>query len=208
VITVAALYVDPLGPYPSLRRVECWDEGRDARRYRGPHPVVAHPPCQRWGNFARVNYARYGGAHNRPGNDGGCFRKALAAVRQFGGVLEHPAGSHAWKKHGLPAPAPKGGWQLGEIGRTAQFVEWVCEVWQSAYDHLARKKTWIVLYSETMPHELRWARREGTHQIGWFDRKKPVLGKRAAAMTPLPFARELVRLARRARLDTGERKAA
>lgn len=206
-ITVAALYVDPKGPYPGLRRVECWDEGRDARRYRGPHPVVAHPPCQRWGNLARVNFERYGGAHNRPGNDGGCFRKALVAVRQFGGVLEHPAGSHAWAAHGLLPPAPGGGWQLARLTEGCPLVEWVCEVWQSAYEHPARKKTWLVLCSATEPFELRWAQREGTHQIGWFDRNKPVLGKRAAALTPLPFARTLVRLARRARPDV-ERKAA
>lgn len=205
-ITVAALYVDPKGPYPGLRRVECWDAGRDARRYYGPHPVVAHPPCQRWGNLARVNYGRYGGAHNRPGNDGGCFRKALEAVRQYGGVLEHPAGSHAWDVYQLYQPLERG-WRCCRKLVGTPFWEWVCEVWQSAYEHPARKKTLILYVGKSEPFELRWAQREGTHQIGWFDRNKPVLGKRAAALTPLPFARELVRLARRAR-RVDERKTA
>src|SRR5208282_2605434 len=82
--TVAALYVDPLGPYPLLFDVDWYDEKRDARGYDGPHPVVAHPPCGPWGQL-----------HHR------CKRDqdkefgplAVAAVRRHGGVLEHPAGS-------------------------------------------------------------------------------------------------------------------
>ena len=43
---IAALYVETGGAYFGLEGVDPWDE---ARRYAGPHPVVAHPPCQRWG---------------------------------------------------------------------------------------------------------------------------------------------------------------
>ena len=45
--TVAALYVEPKGCYVGVLGVEPWDEARDARKYSGPHPVVAHPTCQR-----------------------------------------------------------------------------------------------------------------------------------------------------------------
>lgn len=45
--TVAALFVETGGGYFGLPDVEAWDEPRDARMYAGPHPVVAHPPCQR-----------------------------------------------------------------------------------------------------------------------------------------------------------------
>lgn len=48
---IAALYVLPDGPYAGLEGVEVWDEARDARTYAGPWPVVAHPPCQRWGRY-------------------------------------------------------------------------------------------------------------------------------------------------------------
>ena len=102
--TVAALYVDRLGPYPKMPGVEVWDEARDARLYAGPWPVVAHPPCQLWGPFAAINFKRWGGEHNRPGNDGGCFEAALNAVRKWGGVLEHPAFSKAWSGYGLARP--------------------------------------------------------------------------------------------------------
>jgi len=42
---------------------------------------------------------------------------------------------------------------------------------------------------------LRWERPAGTHQIGWFDRKKPTLSKKESKLTPTAFAEELIRLA-------------
>src|SRR6185369_9346974 len=105
---IAALYVETDGAYFSVPNVDPWDKHRDARKYAGPFPVVAHPPCQLWGAMANVNYARWGGDHNRPGNDGGCFAAALHAVRRFGGVLEHPAKTRAFAAHGLPKPSGNG----------------------------------------------------------------------------------------------------
>ncbi|ABD27196.1 hypothetical protein Saro_2760 [Novosphingobium aromaticivorans DSM 12444] len=98
---MSALFVQEDGCYAGLPHVDCWPKARDARKYRGPFPIVAHPPCQLWGAMAAVNYARWGGEHNRPGNDGGCFAFALEAVNFFGGVLEHPAKSRAWAEFGL-----------------------------------------------------------------------------------------------------------
>ena len=46
---VAALFVETDGCYFGLPDVEPWDQPLDARFYPGPFPVVAHPPCQRWG---------------------------------------------------------------------------------------------------------------------------------------------------------------
>ena len=185
---VAVLFVDPTGPYRLLVS-DYWDAKRDARLYDGPRPVVAHPPCQLWVNFAALNYQRYGGGHNRPGNDGGCFASALASVRRWGGVLEHPAGSNAWPAHGLTAPGDTG-W------KRVALSEWVCEVWQSVYGHPARKRTWLFYCGLTPPAEARWDRAPGTHQVGWFDRNKPTLSKKEASSTPPEFARYLIELAR------------
>lgn len=173
--------------------LDCYDEARDARTYTGNAPVVAHPPCQLWGKMANVNYARWGGEHNKPGNDDGCFRFALDIVNRFGGVLEHPAETYAWPAHGLARPA-RTGWTRSGQG-------WVCEVWQSAYGHRANKRTWLYCAETDAPTEPRWERITGTHQIGFHDqrgkaRNKPTLGKREANATPPEFAAYLIELAR------------
>lgn len=188
---IAALFVAKGGAYFGDPEIDPWDEARDARLYPGPHSVVAHPPCHLWVNFAALNFKRYGGEHNRPGNDGGMFAAALAALRRWGGVLEHPASSNAWPAHGLRAPLRERffrGWT-----RVAPD-EYTCEVWQSAYGHKARKRTWLY-YVGDPPPELLWQRMPGSHQVGWFDRIKPTLSKREASATPVAFRDTLVALA-------------
>lgn len=48
---IAALFVERDGAYYGIGGVDPWDQERDARLYVGPHPVVAHPPCERWGRY-------------------------------------------------------------------------------------------------------------------------------------------------------------
>ncbi len=139
---IAALFVAKNGAYWNLPGVDPWDEARDARKYAGPWPVVAHPPCNVWCRLAHLNFARYGGEHNRPGNDGGCFAAALNSVRAFGGVLEHPAYSDAWPAFGLRSPGSSGEW-LRDYGWSGGFV---CHVEQGHYGHRARKATWLFAY--------------------------------------------------------------
>ena len=191
--TVAALYVDPRGPYPQMPGVECWDEQRDARLYAGPHPVVAHPPCGRWCRLAGLVQKRYG---YRKGEDGGCFSAALSAVRVYGGVLEHPAWSDAWPAHGLQRP-PARGWQRSLSG------EWVCEVWQSAWGHRANKATWLMLVGSSPP-ETDWSKpRMNAVVSGARNRCGRPLSERVwpneAKRTPPAFAEFLVELARKCR---------
>lgn len=146
---IAALYVDPTGCYANLDGVDVWDEARDARTYPGPWPVVAHPPCQRWGRF-------WHGSPRKPhqfklGDDKGCFASALGAVRRWGGVLEHPADSHAWRAFGLQRPQRGGGWV-----RADDCGGWTCYVEQGHYGHAARKRTWLYACSTDLP-ELEWS---------------------------------------------------
>jgi hypothetical protein len=174
---------------------DCYDAERNALTYSGNSPVVAHPPCQLWGKMAKINHLRWGGEHNRPGNDGGCFRFALDTVNQCGGVLEHPAETYAWVSHGLPYPG---------IGWTRWRQGWVCEVWQSAYGHRAQKRTWLYYCGSDKPEAIRWDRLPGTHQVGFHDqrgkaRNKPTLSKREANATPAAFAIELLTLAKKAK---------
>lgn len=134
-MTVAALYVHTGGIYFGLPNVDPWDEYRDARQYRGPHPVVAHPPCERWSKLACVAEARWG---ITAGQDDGCFEAALRAVRRWGGVLEHPEASKAFKVYGLGKPDFQGGWTRALDGRG-----YLCRVEQGHFGHPAAKPTWL-----------------------------------------------------------------
>jgi hypothetical protein len=149
---IAALFVDPNGTYAQLHNVDIWDEARDARLYRGPHRVVAHPPCQRWGKFWHGSTAK---PHQfRLGEDGGCFAAALTAVRNYGGVLEHPAHSKAWAYFGLDFPRLAGGWSVAD-----SFGGMSCHVEQGHYGHMSRKATWLYAVGVPLP-SLRWGESE------------------------------------------------
>lgn len=149
--SVAALYVDPRGCYANLPGVEAWGEDRDARTYGGPWPVVAHPPCQRWGKFAT-------GAPNKPrqyqvGDDAGCFAAALKVLYRFGGVIEHPAHSKAWVAFHLNRPPADGGWVVADEGCGAL---WTCQVDQGHYGHFSRKPTWLLAHDSCRLPQLIW----------------------------------------------------
>lgn len=200
---IAALYVLPGGPYFGLPGVDPWDESRDARLYAGPFPVVAHPPCARWGRYwsggpsARIR--------RRLGDDGGCFAAALAAVRRWGGILEHPEASRAWDAHGLRRPPREGGWIAADL-----YGGWTCCVEQGHYGHAARKATWLFAHECQLP-ELRWGSSgqrvrldDGYHSAA--ERRRAVrtgacqrLSQRQRALTPTPFRDVLLSIARTAR---------
>jgi hypothetical protein len=200
VAVIAALYVETGGCYFGLPGVDPWDKARDARLYAGPHPVVAHPPCERWGRF-------WHGSPRKPhqfslGDDGGCFAAALAAVRQWGGVLEHPADSRAWEAFSLNAPPRSGGWIAADWQGG-----WTCHVEQGWYGHPARKATWLYACKTDLP-SLLWGRApgdfvrldEGYHSAE--ERRRAIrtgacqrLSKRQRAATPLPFRDLLLSIA-------------
>ncbi len=189
---IAALFVQKDGCYQGLQNIDPWDFERDAKKYDKNYPVIAHPPCQLWGKFAKINYKRWGGEHNKPGNDDGCFAAALNFVNEYGGVLEHPAGSYAWKTYGLLPPC-KFGWKKCGPG-------YCCQVRQSAYGHRADKATWLYYVGKKRPFELIWDRPKGTHQIGFQDQRgksknKPTLYKKESNATPLEFRDMLIKLA-------------
>lgn len=151
---IAALFVSANGHYVGLDGVDPWDEARDARTYAGPFPVVAHPPCQRWGKFhaGQPLAIKLTGVRKKKGDDNGCFAAALASVRRWGGVLEHPCDSHAWPHFGLTKPPRTGGWVPAD-----NQGGWTCCVEQRGYGHYARKPTWLYVHGCARP-ELKWGK--------------------------------------------------
>ena len=207
---VSALYVRKDGPYPELLS-DWWDEDRNAMGYRGPNPVIAHPPCKRWGRFWHTDGSK------SPGNDGGLFAAALYALRRFGGVLEHPEGSKAWDRFGLPGPS-LGSWVRGLGPRT-----WATTVAQSTYGHRAKKLTWLLFVGDSPPPPIDWTVAPATaylSQPGRGSKGKPRkrcvcqrcrdhfggdwigrpaferMSARENELTPRPFAELLISLAR------------
>jgi len=196
---VAALFVEKNGIYAGKKHVDLWTLTRDARKYAGPSPVVAHPPCASWCMLANLRESMYG---LKAGEDGGCFASALAAVRKYGGVLEHPAFSKAFAAHGLVAPK-RGGWYRADF-----LGGWACEVDQSRYGHAARKRTWLYAFRTNLP-SLDW--REGastkvfTAATAQKNKKRRhdaendarrFLSKNEMKATPAAFAVELLKIAR------------
>lgn len=198
---IAALFVDGAGIYASRDDVEPWDVSRDARLYRGPWPVVAHPPCGRWCRMAHLVERVHG---HRVGDDGGTFESALRSVLEYGGVLEHPAWSLAWESFGLVAPEQRG-WQRALDGY------WVATVDQAAYGHRARKSTWLLAASRRpgwVPPPMRWTKAAGSAWVGWghgsakhrgISAGRERVSKRAASATPPEFAAALIAIAQSTR---------
>jgi hypothetical protein len=175
---IAALYVHPRGPYIGLDDVDPWTQERDARLYAGPWPVVAHPPCERWGRYcgggpsARVRRIK--------GDDGGCFAAALASVRRWGGVLEHPEASAAWEAFGLRTPPRAGGWVSADWEGG-----WTCCVDQGHYGHLAQKATWLYAVGVDLPL-LTWGKSpRGVRLDEGFQSSAERQGRRARGVAPV-----------------------
>jgi len=183
---IAALYVQLRSIYYQFQDIDidCWDELRDARQYCGPDPVIAHPPCNLWSK-ARSGF-------HPPeiwGKDQGCFEHALNCTLRFGGVLEHPAYTHAWKHFKLQRPEVYG-WTQAMAGY------WVGQVDQGAYGHKARKTTWLLYHGRNSPPALKLCNPETV-----FPELSNVCKRGQKSATPPEFARLLIQLARNANVS-------
>lgn len=174
--------------YKELAGCDVWDIDRDARTFDGPGPVVAHPPCRAWGRLRAF-------ANPRP-DERNLGRLAVALVREFSGVLEHPAGSTLWASQQLPLP-----------GRRDQFGGWTLQAPQKWWGHKAEKETWFYIIGcdpcdiPALPIILG----EASHVIQSRKRHdhRPHVTKAEREGTPPELAKWLVELARRCRPSIG-----
>jgi hypothetical protein len=183
--TVAALFVRADSVYHGMPGVDAYDMERDARTYDGPHPVVAHPPCRAWGRLRTF-------AKPRP-DERNLARLAVALVREFGGVLEHPVGSLLWDAQGLPPPQASCRDAWG--GHTLP-------VHQHWWGHRAEKATLLYIVGvepRDLP-EMPMRIDEPTHVVQSRKREdyRPHITKAEREHTPPEMAAWLVEVARRA----------
>lgn len=170
---VAVLFAMRNSIYNDFPSAEVYDDELDAFNYEGPHRVICHPPCARWGKYATTR-------GNTIGDDDGAFGFCLNSLRYWGGVIEHPAYSKAWEHFGLPRPNPRGGWTEDGIGG------FTCHVEQGHYGHPAPKATWLYIFG-VRPIELKWGYSEAEGRITKMNRTM-------REHTPLLFAQLLVNM--------------
>lgn len=179
---VAVLFARADSIYKTLPGVDVWDRERDARRWPGGCPIVAHPPCRTWGRmraFARGDLAEHALA-----------LLAVELVQHHGGVLEHPAESKLWPHCGLPFP-----------GRAPDaFGGWCAQVQQCDFGHRAQKLTWLYVvgcHPDDLPAMPLVADPVGLIRPKQHRAHVPIVTKRERDATPAPFATWLVETARR-----------
>ena len=99
---VAILYARSDSIYKTMPGCDVYDATRDARKFPGGMPVVAHPPCRAWGALSHM-------AKPRP-DEKDLARHAVKVIRENGGVLEHPFASKLWPDQNLPAIGKRDAW--------------------------------------------------------------------------------------------------
>ena len=182
---VAVLFARQDSCYKTLPGTDVYDMERDARTWAGGSPLVAHPPCRAWASL------RFHAKPREGEKDLAHF--AVAQIRQWGGVLEHPLRSTLWPVAGLPEPGQRDAWG-----------GWTLIVHQNWFGHRAQKATRLYIVGcepsdiPLMPMTLG----EATHTVGlWSGRNRvtcrPSIAKHEYESTPPELAVWLVELARR-----------
>lgn len=173
---VAVLFARADSCYKRLPGCDVWDADRDARRWPGGAPVVAHPPCRAWGRLRQFAKPRE--------DEKDLARLAVDLVRQWGGVLEHPASSSLWPDRGLPRPGR---------GRDS-WGGWTLAAPQSWWGHRAEKASWFYIVG-VGPRDLPAI----PFELGGGVQLLENLGKAAREHTPPDLAAWLVQVARLAK---------
>ncbi len=149
--------------------LDIYDINRNAKTYRGSKPVIAHPPCAPWGNYAwNSKQSKSTAIH------------AFKVVTNNGGLLEHPSHSKLWDMFSVPKPGEPA------IRINGRWL-WSVSVCQGAYGHISHKPTWIMVCSKetfnTEVNELDFSKAYG---------KINSMRKEARKSTPKRFALFLI----------------
>lgn len=180
---VAVLFARRDSIYKTLEGVDVWDIDRDARTWPGGCPVVTHPPCRSWGRLR--HFAKpFPGEHE-------LSLWAVEQVRQWGGVLEHPASSRLWPVAELP-----------KQGQRDQFGGWTLMIPQFWFGHRAEKRTLLYIVGCDPPQLplIPFLLGEPSHVVQSRKRigHRPHISKAEREETPLALAQWLIEVAREA----------
>lgn len=185
--TVSVLFARKDSIYKTLPDLDVWDAERDALKWPGGTPVIAHPPCRAWGGLR----------HMAKPLDG---EKELAIwsikqIRKFGGVLEHPKRSQLWPELNLPLGTKSDRW--GGFSLLVNQLQW---------GHRAEKATLLYVCGcnrkdlPPIPLTLEYAQYTVSTSGRRADGKRKAgreISKSEHEATPIAFAKWLVELARK-----------
>ena len=123
-LMIPVLFTQKNSNYNKIQIIDCYDEKRDALSFNARIPLIAHPPCRK--------FSKLRGLSTAPTKEKQLAFFALAQVRMFGGILEHPRSSTLWKE---------GNFNLdGSVDSYGGFLRSVDLSW---FGFPARKKTML-----------------------------------------------------------------
>lgn len=178
---INALFVETNGVYFKHKNIIPWDIELNAFNCKNGAPAIAHPPCKRWGRYWSGGPSVK--VKKNLGDDENCFAFSLWYVRTFGGIIEHPEASYAWKWFGINKPPKSGGWIKAD-----DFGGQTCCVEQGHYGHKARKATWLYI-NKVKPIELIWGKAHGKMKIEDSPRSKEAAKAMRANKDRIPIKR-------------------
>lgn len=117
---------------------------------------------------------------------------SVEQVRQWGGVLEHPAASTLWPTVGLPI--------LGERDKFGGWTQWISQWW---FGHKADKASWLYIVGvepsqlPPIPYAIGEPLFVVNSSLRKADGKRPEISKAEREHTPLALAEWLCEVARR-----------
>lgn len=177
-MNVAVLCAAKNSVYKSFE-VDVYDIERDCRTFDYSKPIVAHPPCRSWSAYCRHQ------AKPLPGEkELGPF--CVEALKQCGGVLEHPAHSLLFDACNVPKP--------GNRERDGLWSMWVQQSW---WGDTRTKNTWLLFSGiDKRDIELPFA----LHDPDGDRRRWQLMSKHQRSATSIEFATWLIQTASKARV--------
>jgi hypothetical protein len=177
---ISVLFAARDSVYKKIPGLDVWDEDRDALNWPGGNPGIFHPPCRLFCRLRHLSTA--------PESEKELAYWSVSKVRQWGGVLEHPAHSRLWDEALLPSPGH------------ADNYGFSYDLDQYWFGHSGKKRTWLYICGldpEHVPvHAIRLA---GNYEDLFASAgRKYVPGSRHSGIrsaTPLAFAQWLVEVA-------------
>lgn len=90
---ISILCTMPCSNYLLIPGLDLWSKERDAYNFTGLNKVICHPPCAQWSRLK--HFSKF----DKKEKD--LFKFCLDIVNTNGGIIEHPAGSSAFKFYNI-----------------------------------------------------------------------------------------------------------